>query len=549
MVRETRSPITKNIYRWQSPVVGLDVNRFPHQTRYEEEKNNPQMEFRAKFESDSCNTSIRVSYTLWHVRSIELVLTIRNPSCRKPPPPPPSPPYGFPPGTVLSGCNRLTFVLAFCWQINGASYDINGNVIVDLTPISDDEYCAVFREIFPSPNRTNSEIFFAAGATGEELFFHPNATAFPAVNEVPLNPNNGYPTYSCKSFSIVAYNIASIGEFEEALKSLVTTRPNEINILDFDYDQSATCDIPPVSSPPPPPPMSCCPNVRENDALLKLIAKRLGVYDYPVTVPKTITDESQGSTSLENLTRFVSYTVKQLDAISGNYPIEIELADADLTQAGDQKQKIKIPNAAEGIAEALGQLLVIRSETNATLNAVVRALLDIASTKQAAIITHDYVRANSEFLGYKGKQVMRKVPFAITVGKERLDELLQESEFEIKGFENDDKDDIKDLLIPLMDMAAMFRAQNFRNLGKDTLGALRELLNRNTQTGDLLNNEGIKKPDIDPEKQENRFDSFIENAETGFINKAGITDNTNPYGRPYEERPKIREIGDTTGAN
>ncbi|PAX58360.1 hypothetical protein [Brunnivagina elsteri] len=306
--------------------------------------------------------------------------------------------------------------------------------------------------------------------------------------------------------------------------------------------------VPEKLPPPPPKPMSCCPNVRENDALLKLIAKRIGVYDYPVSVPKIITDESQGNISLENLTRFTSYLAKQLDAVSGNYPIEIEIADSDLTQEGNQKQTIKIPNAAEGIAEALGQLLVIRSETNAILNATIRALVDIASTKQATLITHDYARANSEFLGYKGKQVMRKVPFAIDVGKERLDELLQESEIEIKGFENDDKDDIKDLLIPLMDMAAMYRTQNFRNLGKDTLGALRELLNRNSQTGEVLNNDKIKKPDIDPNKQENRFDSFIENAETGFINKAGITDNANPYGRPYEERPKIREIGDSTGS-
>ncbi len=36
---------------------------------------------------------------------------------------------------------------------------------------------------------------------------------------------------------------------------------------------------------------------------------------------------------------------------------------------------------------------------------------------------------------------------------------------------------------------------------------------------------------------------FTEEAEQGFITKDGITDNTNPYGRPLLQRPKIREIG------
>lgn len=550
MVKTVKRSVSRNVYSWQSSVVGLDVNRYPPQTRYEQERNNPAVEFVADVKSGPCDISIRVNYTFWYAKSLELVLTIRNPFCRKPTPPPPDSPDGFPPGSTLIGCNRLTFLLAFCWRINGASFDEMGNTVVDLSPISDDEYCAIFRQLYPNAGYTNSEIFTVNGGTGEELIFFPSARAYPDVHEVPLNPNNGYPTYSCKSFGIVAYNVSDIEEFEEALRNLVTTRPARINILDLDFDESLNCNIPspPPPLPPPPPPMSCCPNVRENDALLKLIALRLGVGDYPVTVPKTITDESKGNISLENLTRFTSYLVKQLDAVSGNYPIEIEIDDADLTQAGSQKQTIQIPNAAEGIAEALGQLMIIRTETNATLNAVIRALIDIASTKQATLITHDYAKANSEFLAYKGKEVIRKVPFAITIGKERLDELLQESEIEIKGFDNDDKDDIKDLLIPLMDMAAMFRTQNYRNLGKDALGALKLLLNQNIQTSDILNDETIKR-EVDPDKQENRFDNFIENAETGFINKPGITDNTNPYGRPYEERPKIREIGDSTGAS
>jgi hypothetical protein len=333
----------------------------------------------------------------------------------------------------------------------------------------------------------------------------------------------------------------------------------ETSTLSYRIDEIALACKPFKSNeilpPPPPPPMSCCPNVRENDALLKLIARRIGIYDYPVAVPKNIADSSKGNISLENLTRFTSYLVKQLDAVSGNYPIEIEIEDADLTQEGNQKQTIKIPNAAEGIAETLGQLLVIRTETSATLNGIIRALVEIASTKQTALITHDYAKSNSEFLGYKGKQITRKVPFSTNVGKERLDEFLKESEIDVKGFENDDNEDIRSILIPLLEMAAQYRAQNYRHVGtKNPYADLKTILERGVDVLSLLDKDVPNYPkapgnmtEEDFERQENKFDTFIENAETGFINKPGITDDTNPYGRPYDERPRIREIGNTTG--
>lgn len=315
--------------------------------------------------------------------------------------------------------------------------------------------------------------------------------------------------------------------------------------------------------PPPPPPMSCCPNVRENDELLRLIAKRLGAYDYPVNVPRDLTDRSRGIESIENLTRLHTWSARQLDALCGKYPVEIEIEDADLTKDGNQTKNVVIPNIAEGMAELLGMSLQIQSETSAILNAAVRTLIECSNTKQIAIIGHDYSKANAEFLGYKGQQEVRKTPFMCTPGKERLDEVLDESEIEIKGWENVDDQDIKDLLAPLLDMAAMYRVQNFRNLGtKNTLANLTKTLT-NPQlvnlVGNLIKNERLKKyNEKSPENQnpeelkeiiENEFDKFVEEAENGFIAKAGIKDNTNPYGRPYDERPRIREIGITTGEN
>jgi hypothetical protein len=307
-----------------------------------------------------------------------------------------------------------------------------------------------------------------------------------------------------------------------------------------------------IIPPPPPPPMSCCPNTRANDELLRLILKKIGSADLPATVPKSLTDRSKGTTSIENLAQFTSYAVKQLDAVCGKYPIEVKIEDADLTQEGDQSRTVKIPNIAEGIAELLGLLLILKAESSATLSAAVRGMIEAGSAKQSAILAHDYAKANSEFLAYKGKQVRHQVPFAFNFNKQKLEEMLKEGTFEIKGFQNDDKDDIHDLFTPLLDMAAMYRTANFRNLGASNPGEalksiLRGYINFNSDTDETIvkpnqqknEDEGVAKP-------EENWDDFLRSAEQGFIQEPGIKNNTEPYDRPFDQRPKIREIGNDT---
>lgn len=302
------------------------------------------------------------------------------------------------------------------------------------------------------------------------------------------------------------------------------------------------------SPPPIPPPnkMSCCPNVRENDELLRLIAKRLGVTDYPVTVPKVLTDRSKGTETLENITRFTSYVVKQLDALSGKYPIEIEIKDTNITEEGDQTKTIKIPNMAEALAEVIGELLVLRTESDAILNTVIRCLTEAGAAKQSAIIALDYAKANAEFLAYKGKQVTKSVPFTFKPGEPELDKMLVNSEIEVKTFENDDSEDFKDIIEPILSMVAMYRAANFRNLGTaDTTTSLKSLLSAfnafSSGIDEAIKTDNEARNPDNPIKSD--FDAFTESAERGFIDKPGITDAANPYNRPLEQRPQIREIG------
>ena len=276
----------------------------------------------------------------------------------------------------------------------------------------------------------------------------------------------------------------------------------------------------------------------------------VGTNDYPIKVPKVLTNPEKGTIHIHNKTRFLAYVVKQLDALCGQYPIKVEIEDADLTQSGKQKQEIILPNIAEALAEIFGLVMTIRSESDANLSATIRGLIEIGSTKQTALLAYDYAKANAEYLGYKGKQVENKIPFAFKPGEQRLDAMLKEGEISVKGWENDDKEDLNTHIAPLLEHAAMWKAQNFRNLGAaDPLSKLKDLLTGGAEVAKTI--DGIVKANkrpIDPNNPEKAedWDGFLEQAEQGFIAKPGITDTTNPYSRPLKQRPKIKEIGEDT---
>ncbi|MBW4667201.1 MAG: hypothetical protein KME60_07100 [Cyanomargarita calcarea GSE-NOS-MK-12-04C] len=359
--------------------------------------------------------------------------------------------------------------------------------------------------------------------------------------------------YSDSNYKLIDKGFDFYGLYYLYEKPTVKARKKTNIAAPLDYKES-----PPGPKPPPPPPprkeccMSCCPDNSNLEPLLKLIIKKIGSADLPATVPKSLADRSKGNINIENLAQFTSYAVKQLDAVCGKYPIEVKIKDADLTEEGDQSQTVKIPNIAEGIAELLGLLLILKSESGATLSAAVRGMIEAGSAKQSAILAHDYAKANSEFLAYKGKQVKHQVPFAFDFNKQKLEEMLKEGTFDIKGFEIDDKNDLNDLFAPVLEMAAMYRAANFRNLGASNPGAvlktiLTGYINFNSDTEEAIGkpkqqrdkDEGVGKP-------EENWDDFLRSAEQGFIQEPGIKNNTEPYDRPFDQRPKIREIGNDT---
>lgn len=293
--------------------------------------------------------------------------------------------------------------------------------------------------------------------------------------------------------------------------------------------------------------MGCCSNSNNNESneLLRLIARRLGTSAYPFTVPQSLNAEKSRSTrSLQSLSEVMEWFILQFDALSGQFPIEIEIEDTDPTKQGNQTQKIKIDNIAEGLAELIGVGLNASINTETLVNIGIRTLTEAGTAKNAAIVAQDVALANAEYLDYELKQITREVPSTFTPGKVELDDILKESTTKIRSYENVDDHQLKDYLTELLQGVSIIRAAFFRKLEtnqpvksqvKDILKNLISL-SENNLSKDEKGNPTESKPADD-------FDTFLERVERGFSDTPGIQDGDNPYGREVTERPRIRELG------
>jgi hypothetical protein len=285
---------------------------------------------------------------------------------------------------------------------------------------------------------------------------------------------------------------------------------------------------------PPPPPekkkMNCCAELR---ALLMLALKRIG--SLPASVPDNFTKQNPGYINIESLAELMLWQMQQMDAVMGSYPIEIEIEDTDVVEEGNQMQKVTVPNAAEAIAEMMGMLMTMRTELNANLILSIKGMTEAGMAKKAATTAVQLGLANAEFLGYKLGQRKSKMPMLFSPNEDNLQKVMQEKEIEYIEYSNDDGKDFHDKIEPLLTMAARWNAQNWRRVTGDPGASLKEQIMTVPQQ---------LKERFDEDQKED-FDVFTENAERGFTNKAGITNVDDPWGRPFGERPRVREIGQT----
>lgn len=226
-------------------------------------------------------------------------------------------------------------------------------------------------------------------------------------------------------------------------------------------------------SPPPPlpkrrPPVCCCKSPDDNsleiEELLRKIARRLGVQDYPLQTPEWLLSNQGSKTKThESLTEFNVWMMLQLDSLLGEFPVNVEIEDADPTASGNQGKQVKLPNLAEAVAEIYGLAAKSAIDSDLHTSFLMRLASEVMAAKTAAIIAQDYAMGNASFLGYKGNQVSRKVGFAFNPEKQdSLESILQSSEYRVTGWQNEDSENVADYLQKLMFSAALMKTVFFR---------------------------------------------------------------------------------------
>ncbi|MEP0868874.1 hypothetical protein NDA01_03560 [Trichocoleus desertorum AS-A10] len=459
--------------------------------------------------ANDCEICVTFSPTLAFISLPPYTICYRkdSPECRpEPPPPPPAPPprqreYESPDGVrasrwtfpVEKQCIGQLYLVEFSYEVyypartfvsQGATFNFPEETYSGLYSVL--AFAPIVEVGFaqnPALDPGNGELTLKAARTYglgrpiEQVF----STNPLRANYIEWQTNTGFRVGPPAVHSLFNVKLFRVSDEEELVLGLKDTYP-------WLYSEFCT-RIPAVNlpDPPPPPPPGpilppplnnpprepCCMNCAEQDRLLRLIAKRLGTDDYPASVPKSLlTDRGSEQQQIESLTQFLGWFVQQVDSLAGEFPIEINVEDIDPTKPGKQSKKVKVPNLAEAIAELYGLALKNTVDSDIHTNFMMRLAAEIIATKNAAIVTQDYARANATFLGYKANPKRRKVNYAFNPeGLESLETVLQESEKYVQGWQEDDPETVVGFLQRIVFSAGIIKAAFLRN--KDQLGNLK----------------------------------------------------------------------------
>lgn len=264
--------------------------------------------------------------------------------------------------------------------------------------------------------------------------------------------------------------------------------------------------------------------------------------DFPITVPASILTKRDAQNNiiptptieLKSTPQLIVWFFQRFDEILGQFEIPIEIKDTDPSTPGDQSKMMKFPNVAETLAEVMMLLMQLTINSELHTNIVTRILTETGQDKKQNFITYKSVESIIDFLGYKIKNKEVKLPMMFTPDKDGFDEILKECDLPVSVAEYDEKLTLQADLMRFRETAAMVKANSFVKLNP----------NQDIKDQIMKRLKGFKGllEDSTSEASADDFDEFLNAVEQGFTNTAGVGDPTKPYGRDYEDRPRIRRI-------
>jgi hypothetical protein len=276
---------------------------------------------------------------------------------------------------------------------------------------------------------------------------------------------------------------------------------------------------------------------------VETISKILGIDEYPIPASESFLEEQGqaiGQIEVENAAAFQAWQIERFDELIGQWEIAIQVADSDPNEPGDQPKLIQLKNVAEAMAETFGLAMQASINSEILINLSARNLAETGQVKQQGFRTYKLLEALKDWSGVELEEKIFEVPYTFTPGAERFDDLVKESKQQVSGHTYQEKSNpggtLKDNLHDLLHGAAVVRTAFWRKLepAADLAAQIVQRIKGYEATSDEIN----------PEDED--FDRFLEDVELGWTNQVGATDTQKPYGRPYNRRPKIRQLGVTS---
>ena len=203
------------------------------------------------------------------------------------------------------------------------------------------------------------------------------------------------------------------------------------------------------------------PETPDDDCVKEIIC---GEDEWPISVPSLLTDAEAEGAELTTLPQAIAWLIKNFDAVSGQYPIEIKIKDTDPLTSGDQSQTVSLPNQAETMAEIFG--LVYESNVNSELavNMIFRLIPEVIAAKNSSLTAQDYVQAITNWAGFRTKAVARKIDSNFNpLQSDSFADFLKPSKYEIEGVEDDDPHTLVEWVQQIKYAVAVMKASVFRS--------------------------------------------------------------------------------------
>lgn len=212
-------------------------------------------------------------------------------------------------------------------------------------------------------------------------------------------------------------------------------------------------------------------------------AKSIGIDQFPIYVPSSIVeDRSNGllgdignvknkifKQRIESIAELLTWKIGNDREIFGAWQEYIDIQDSDPEKKGNQPKRVVLPNMARSFRELVLLNSVQIKTTGLLLDAVLKMYIDIANTKVSSAVTEAIVRDIQGFLDYPTDEKPLNVPLGIKIpsdndspdDKEDIKRFLSNSTVKANFDDWTGEGSLHDLMITLLDAAAMIRAAFF----------------------------------------------------------------------------------------